>query len=67
MAGLLTREQILKAQDRTYKDVSCPEWGGKVRIQSLSGAERDQFEESILGQKSKDGTREVVTKNLRAT
>lgn len=64
--GLLTRDQILKAQDRTYITVNCPEWGGKVRLQSLSGAERDAFEESILGKKQKDGTREVVTKNLRA-
>jgi hypothetical protein len=64
--GLLTREQILKSKDRSYKDVKCPEWGGSVRVQSLSGAERDQFEESILGQKQKDGSREVVTKNLRA-
>lgn len=64
--GLLNREEILKSQDRAYKDVNCPEWGGKVRVQSLTGAERDQFEESILGKKGKDGTREVVTKNLRA-
>lgn len=66
MAGLLTREQILKADDRSYQVVKCQEWGGNVRVQSLSGAERDQFEESILGQKQKDGSREVVTKNLRA-
>lgn len=64
--GLLTREQILQAQDLSFKDVKCPEWGGVVRIKSLSGAERDLFEESILGSKNKDGSREVVTKNLRA-
>jgi hypothetical protein len=64
--GLLSREQILKAKDRTYQDVKCPEWGGVVRIQSLSGLERDIFEESILGQKNKDGSREVIVKNLRA-
>jgi hypothetical protein len=64
--SLLSREQILKAKDRTYQEVRCPEWGGTVRLQSLSGAERDAFEESILGQKNKDGSREVVTKNLRA-
>jgi hypothetical protein len=64
--ALLSREDILKKQDRSYQDVSCPEWGGKVRIQSLTGAERDAFEESILGAKNKDGTREVSTQNLRA-
>jgi hypothetical protein len=66
MAGLLTREQILKTKDRTHKDVKCPEWGGTVRVQSLTGSERDAFEESILGQRNKDGTREVVAMNLRA-
>jgi hypothetical protein len=64
--ALLTREDIFGRQDRTFKDVNCPEWGGKVRIQSLSGAERDQFEESIMGPRNKDGTREVTVKNIRA-
>lgn len=66
MGKFLNREEILKAKDRTYQVVKTPEWGGQVRVQSLSGSERDEFEESILGQKSKDGSREVVTKNLRA-
>lgn len=66
MGKFLTREEILSKQDRSFSVVNCPEWGGKVRLQSLTGAERDQFEESILGAKNKDGSREVVTKNLRA-
>jgi len=66
MAGLLSRDAILGSQDRTYQDVSISCWGGKVRVQSLSGSERDAFEESILGAKNKDGSREVITKNLRA-
>ena len=66
MGKFLSREEILKVQDRSFIVVNCPEWGGKVRLQSLTGAERDQFEESILGAKNKDGSREVVTKNLRA-
>lgn len=66
MSGLLTREAILGIRDRIYKTVNCPEWGGQVRLQSLSGAERDRFEESILGSRNKDGSRDVVTKNLRA-
>lgn len=35
----LTREQILAAQDRKYVEVDVPEWGGKVRLQSLSADE----------------------------
>lgn len=64
--ALLGREAILKAQDLSYQDVSVREWGGKVRVKSLTASERDQFEDSILGAKAKDGTREVETKNLRA-
>lgn len=66
MGKFLSREEILKALDRNYMVINCPEWGGKVRVQSLSGAERDVFEESILGQKKEDGTRDVITKNIRA-
>lgn len=62
----LTREQILKADDRAYVEVACPEWGGSVRTRSLTGAERDAFEDSILGERKKNGTREVVSKNIRA-
>jgi hypothetical protein len=64
--GFLSREEIFKKQDREYAVVNCPEWGGKVRVQSLSGAERDAFEESILGKRKEDGSRDVMTANLRA-
>lgn len=64
--ALLTREQILKKDDRAWQDVLIPAWGGKVRVRSLSGAERDAFEDSILGERKKDGSRDVVLNNLRA-
>ncbi|MBT8199581.1 MAG: phage tail assembly chaperone [Acidimicrobiia bacterium] len=41
---LLTRDQILSAEDRPTSDVDVPEWGGTVRIRSLSGAERARIE-----------------------
>lgn len=44
----LSREQILDCQDLQYMDVAVPEWGGVVRVRGLTGAERDQYEESIL-------------------
>ncbi len=45
---LLTREQILSAQDLVTEAVAVPEWGGEVRVKSLSGAERDAYEASVM-------------------
>jgi len=38
--SLLTREQIIEVQDIKYSSVEVPEWGGEVRLRSLSGADR---------------------------
>lgn len=50
MGNILTKDQILQADDRYTEEVEVPEWGGSVRIKTLSGTERDQFEESILSE-----------------
>lgn len=42
--GLLTIEEIKNADDKKTVDVSCPEWGGDVRLRSLTGDERDELE-----------------------
>lgn len=42
--SLLTAEQILAAQDLPHEDVEVKEWGGTVRVQALSGLEREAFE-----------------------
>lgn len=52
--ALLSADQILGADDRTYEIVPVPEWGGEVRLRSLSGAEMDEFENSterVVGNK----------------
>ena len=49
----LTKEQILKADDLPTREVEIPEWGGDVKIRSLSGKERDSFENTC--QKRKKG------------
>lgn len=51
--SLLSRDQILGADDRTYEVVSCPEWGGEVRLRSLTGSERDEWENSLVRQVGK--------------
>lgn len=62
--ALLSRDAILKAEDQDYDEVECPEWGGTVRIRSISGAERDTFEASCIVQKGNNRT--VNMKNARA-
>lgn len=62
--GLLNREAILAADDLPYEDVPVPEWGGTVRIRTLSGTERDAFEAATVvtvGQR-----RDVNIRNIRA-
>lgn len=48
--ALLNKDQIKAAADRTYEDVPVPEWGegAEVRVRSLSGAEREAWEQSML-------------------
>lgn len=40
----LSRVDILNADDATYYEVECPEWGGNVLIRGLTGYERDSVE-----------------------
>jgi hypothetical protein len=62
---LLSREQILGASDRKTEDVEVPEWGGTVRVRSLSGSERDAYEAGIV-QLRGDGSRKFTLENARA-
>jgi hypothetical protein len=61
---LLSREQIIGADDRKTEDVAVPEWGGSVRVRALSGAERDAYEAGIVTLRG-DGSKTVNLKNLR--
>ena len=43
----LTAEDILATEDIETVDVNVPEWGGTVRLRSLSGLEAERFVESF--------------------
>jgi hypothetical protein len=45
--SLLTRLNVLQADDLKHEDVPVPQWGGMVRIRVMTGAERDEFRTSI--------------------
>ena len=62
--GLLTRDQILGAEDLGFEDVAVPEWGGSVRVQMLTGAERDAFEQAIVTRQGKKV--QMTLANVRA-
>lgn len=51
--SFLSRENILEANDVPTEDVEVPEWGGTVRVQAMTGTERDKFEASMVGKGNK--------------
>jgi hypothetical protein len=61
---LLSKQQILNAVDMTTADVIVPEWGGTMRVRTLSGKERDQFEASLVVGAGKKRRPDMV--NIRA-
>lgn len=52
--SLLTREQILAAQDRRYTELPVPEWGGTLRLRSSTAGERAELAKVAAGL-DKDG------------
>ncbi len=63
--GLLTRDQIVNADDLETRDVEVPEWNGTVRVKALTGRERDEFEQSTVEQKKNGQVKQNLT-NFRA-
>jgi hypothetical protein len=61
----LTKDQILESSDLTSVEVQVPEWGGSVLVRTMTGADRDAFETSMVTI-NPDGTRTPEMKNLRA-
>jgi len=59
--ALLSADEILAADDRRYEVVEVPEWNGDVRVRSLTGRERDNFELSL-----QDGKKGNTKENFRA-
>ena len=50
---MLNREAILKTDDLPRELVKVPEWGGEVYVRTLTGTERDAFEQSMVAKKNK--------------
>lgn len=61
----LSKDQILEASDLNSVEVHVPEWGGTVMVRTMTGADRDAFESSMVTT-NPDGSRTPDMKNLRA-
>lgn len=51
--ALLTRDQILQAEDLPSEVVQIPEWNGSVMVRGLTGSGRGKFQNSIMSQNGK--------------
>jgi hypothetical protein len=47
--ALLSRDDILNADDLTIETIAVPEWGGEVNVKTLTGAEKDKWETARVG------------------
>lgn len=47
--SLLSKGQILAANDRKTEDLEVKEWGGSVRVATMSASDRDKWEQDTYG------------------
>jgi hypothetical protein len=60
----LTRDQILEVSDLKTAVVEVPEWGGTVTVRTMTGADRDAFEQTLVVTDAK-GVQTRDVSNLR--
>ncbi len=58
--ALLTREQILQAEDLPSEVVEIPEWNGSVIVRGLTGSGRGIFQNSIMSQNGNVNSKNVM-------
>jgi hypothetical protein len=66
---LLNKDQILGAGDLPFEEVEVPEWGGMVRIRTMTGRDREKFENLVYepdGEKVKVNREDFRAKLLSA-
>ena len=64
MGKMLSRDDVLKAQDMRTETVHVPEWDGDVIVRTLRGDEYEHYEESLLGGRGR--SRHVIYGEIRA-
>ena len=53
--GMLTKADILGANDLKTQVIECPEWGGSVTIRSLTAAQVQEHSRSLFTKEVKNG------------
>jgi len=61
---MVSKKDILDCQDIVTETVFVKEWGGEVRIKTLTGTEKDAWESSLVDDKKRD-TKSALA-NIRA-
>ena len=61
--NILSKDAILAADDLPRETVHVLEWGGDVYVRTMSGADRDAFETSLI---AREGERDGRMENVRA-
>ena len=54
MSNVLSKEAILKANDLPSRTIPVPEWGGDVIVKTMTGTEKDAWENSLIKGKGKN-------------
>lgn len=49
------RSRILEADDLPIETVECPEWGLSLKVRTLSGTERDEWENRVIAARAGKG------------
>jgi hypothetical protein len=58
------KDDILGIDDAAYDEVTVPEWGGRViRLRSMTAAERDSYQASMLRQQGNNPGNQRLTLN----
>ena len=63
---MITKQQILAATNLPVEPVDVPEWGGTVHVRTMSGTERDAFEQTMIALKAGGGKGATDLSNIRA-
>lgn len=61
---MLTRDEMLEANDHQIVKVAVPEWGGHVHVCTITGRQRDAWEQQMVGDR-KAGKAQMA--NIRAS
>lgn len=61
---VLSKNDILGADDLPFQEIEVPEWGGTIRLKTLMEDELGPYEEGLIDMAGE--SRRVVLKNMRA-